>query len=283
MWNRSHLPNDLLERVLLWKHIEKISPLAYHSLNSLWVQKVGEPHPIEVTIGLHLEYELADAAEAKAAMPPGICQEVIRLTIVRICRLARFIPMHRCSPAIIINKEFERVEIILKLKMQNRRDFIAPPQEIDSVSARNLIHVRHYQQIIISYASKLKEPIQHYSLISFLDKWVLPLLKSPRNITVSQSGLHKFELIFVGSKNQRFWESSEGRIRFEENKLCYIRVQLLPPDSEEVQLIAEQHSIVDTSGELPDPPTVELAEVLHGHVLMVVMRDFMERFGWRLP
>lgn len=94
MWYGTHFSDDLLERILLRKHIKQISPSANYFLNSFRVQKFREPHSIKMTVCFHLEYELADMAEAKATMPPSVCQDVIGLAVMSIPCLARLISMN---------------------------------------------------------------------------------------------------------------------------------------------------------------------------------------------
>ena len=72
MRDGTQLADDILERVLLWKHVEQIRTFAYHILDPIVVQVMREPHSVIVAVGFHLEYELADVAEAKATMPPCI-------------------------------------------------------------------------------------------------------------------------------------------------------------------------------------------------------------------
>lgn len=73
MRDRPHLPDHLLERVLLREHIKEVCSLTYDSLDSSLIQVVREPHPINMAVGLHLEYELFDGTEAEATMPSCIC------------------------------------------------------------------------------------------------------------------------------------------------------------------------------------------------------------------
>lgn len=77
VWDGPHFAYDFLERVLLGQHIKQIIPFAYHFLDSLRVQKVRKPHPVKVAVGFHLEYELTDVAEAEAAVPPRISQDIV--------------------------------------------------------------------------------------------------------------------------------------------------------------------------------------------------------------
>lgn len=68
--NRSQLGNDLLECVFFRKHVEKISPLAYHMLDSFGVQEVLESNPVNMAISIHFEDKIIYVAKAKAAVPP---------------------------------------------------------------------------------------------------------------------------------------------------------------------------------------------------------------------
>ena len=69
---RSHLPNYLPKCVFLGKHVIEIGPFANYVLDPLGVQVMRKPHPIVMTVSFHLEYKLADLAEAKATVPSRI-------------------------------------------------------------------------------------------------------------------------------------------------------------------------------------------------------------------
>ena len=68
----SQIPDDLLKRVFLGKHVIEIGPFANYVLDPLGVQVMRKPHPIVMTVSFHLEYKLADLAEAKATVPSRI-------------------------------------------------------------------------------------------------------------------------------------------------------------------------------------------------------------------
>lgn len=163
--------------------------------------------------------------------------------------------------------------------MKNWRYVVAPPQKINCVATWDLINIRHNQQIIISYACYSEKLIKRNSLIGLFDKWVFSFPKPSADVSISQPWLNKFELLAVASKDQWFQQASERRIGFKENELCDVRVQFVPTDSQDFQLIAEQYSIKNTPWALSDPPPMKLAEVLHRYIRMVIMRDIVERFG----
>lgn len=116
-WYRSHLPDDFLECILLRKHIKKVSALANHILNSGRLQVILEPHPINMTVSLHLEYEFINMSKAEAAVPTRICQKFVTLTIMCVSCLPGAIPMDGGPPALVIQEELERVEIVPELEM----------------------------------------------------------------------------------------------------------------------------------------------------------------------
>lgn len=72
--DRPQLPDDLPKRMLFRKHIEQISPSAYHILYPLRIQIMRESHPIVVAIRFHLEHKLAYAPETETAMPTRVGQ-----------------------------------------------------------------------------------------------------------------------------------------------------------------------------------------------------------------
>lgn len=150
MRNRTHLPYNVLESILFRQHIEKITSFAYNSLNPFRIQETAEPHSIAMAISLHLEYKLAYPSKAKAAMPPRISQDLIRLTVMSVPRLPCLVPMHRSPPALVVHRELEGVKIVLEPQVEDLRHLVTPSQEVYSVSTRDLVHVRHEQQVIIS-------------------------------------------------------------------------------------------------------------------------------------
>lgn len=236
-----------------------------------------------MAVCFHLKCKFTDMTETKATVPPCICQDLVWLAIMRIPSSTCLIPMNWSSPAVIIHKKLKRVQIILKPKMKHWRYLITPPQEINSVSAWYFIHIWHYQQVIISYASNFKKLVQCYALICLLNKWVFSFLKSSSNSSISQPRFNKFELIPMAGKYQRLWSSGKCWIRLQENKLCNIRVQLFPSYGENVQLIAEQNCIIHSSWILTNSPTMKFAQCLHRHIFMIIVWDFMKGFGWWFP
>lgn len=93
-WDRPKLGDDLLERVLLRKHIKEISPLAYHMLNSFGVQEVAESDPVHMAVGFHFEDKIIYVPKAKAAVPPRVRQKVISLPVMGIPRLPRSVSVY---------------------------------------------------------------------------------------------------------------------------------------------------------------------------------------------
>ncbi|KAJ0815377.1 hypothetical protein HanPSC8_Chr17g0796791 [Helianthus annuus] len=117
MRNGSHFPDYLLKRILLGDHIEKIGPFADDLLNPIRVQKPFEPHSIEMTIRLHFEDKFTYTAETEAAMPSGIRQDHIRLAEMSVRCFPRSISMNGSPPAVIIQKKFERIQVVFQPKM----------------------------------------------------------------------------------------------------------------------------------------------------------------------
>lgn len=69
MRDGSHVTNDILECVLLSKHVVQICPLTNNILYSFRVQIMQKPDSIGVAVSFHLEYEVRYVAETKATMP----------------------------------------------------------------------------------------------------------------------------------------------------------------------------------------------------------------------
>ncbi|CAI9777313.1 unnamed protein product [Fraxinus pennsylvanica] len=159
-------------------------------------QKVmREPHSIIVAVGFHLEYEVAYIAETKATMPTCIRQDVVRLTIMCVPSPPALVPMNRSSPTLIIKFKLIRVQVVLQLKMKDRRDVITPSQKIYCVTTRNLIGIGHYEQIIILDASYFEKLVECNPLIPLFHKRVFTSPKSSTNSCICQSRLHEFELV----------------------------------------------------------------------------------------
>lgn len=167
--------------------------------------------------------------------------------------------------------------------MQNIRDIITPPQEVDGMPTRDLIDIGHDQQVVLLNARDPNELIQSDPLVGLLDKRVLSLYEPPPDSPIRQPRLRKLELLPILLKKEGLCQSSESGIGLQQDKLRNIRMQLVPADREDVQLIAEEHRVEDAARGLTDLPAVEAAEVLHGDVLVVVMGDEIERLRRRLP
>ena len=119
--------------------------------------------------------------------------------------------------------------------------------------------------------------IQCHSLVGLLNKRVLPLDEPPTDSPVIEPWLHKLKLTPVLSKEEGLLQASEGRIRLEEHEFRNIRVQFVPADGKDVQFIAKEHRIEHAAGNIADSPAMELAEVLHGDILVIVVGDILER------
>ena len=165
-----------------------------------------------MTISLHLEYKLTNPPKAKAAMPPGIRQDLIALTVMSVPRLPRLVPMHRSSPALVINQELKGVKIVLEPQVKYLRHLVTPSQEVYSVSTRDLVDVRHQQQVIISDPRDPQKLIKSYTLICLLVERVLPLDEPPTEGAVSETRLHELELVPVSCEDERLREACEGGV-----------------------------------------------------------------------
>lgn len=106
---RTQLCDDLLERILLRKHVKQVCPPTNHILNPRRAKEVSKPHSIDMTVSLHLEDEFTNVPEAEAAVPTRISQQVISLSEMRVSSLPRPIPMDRRPPALIIQHELKRI------------------------------------------------------------------------------------------------------------------------------------------------------------------------------
>lgn len=104
---------------------------------------------------------------------------------MRIPRFPRTVPVYRRSPALAVDVVLERVQVVLELEVKHRRDVITPSQEIDRVSARDLVDVRHDQQVVLFNAGDAKKLIQRNSLIRFFDERVLSFPKPSSDGPVS--------------------------------------------------------------------------------------------------
>lgn len=107
-----------------------------------------EPNTVIVTIRFHLEHKLAYTPETETAMPTSIRQKSVPSSEMSVPRLPGLVPMNRSSPALVIEVILERVEVVLELEMENGRVTVAPSKEVDGVRARDLIDIRHDQQIV---------------------------------------------------------------------------------------------------------------------------------------
>ncbi|GER56012.1 hypothetical protein STAS_33716 [Striga asiatica] len=123
--------------------------------------------------------------------------------------------------------------------MQNGRNPVTPPQQINRVPARDFVNIRHYQQVIILNTCLFKQIIQSNPLISFLDKRVYSLFESARDLSIGQTGLDEIKLGPGCGEYRGLREARESRIGLEENKFGYIRVKLFPAYFEDIELVAE--------------------------------------------
>lgn len=206
MRDRSHLPDDVSKRILLRDHVEQIRTAAYNPLNPFRVQIVRKPHSIVVAIRFHLEHELADPSKTEAAMPPGIRQDLVRLPVMRVLGLPRPVSMHRSPPALVVDRELERVEIVLQPKVQDLRYLVAPSEKVYRVPARYLVDVRHDQQVVVSDPRDSQKLIQCDPLIGlFVKRILLPFLEPPSYRAVGQPRLDKLKLVLaVSREDERF-------------------------------------------------------------------------------
>ena len=121
--------------------------------------------------------------------------------------------------------------------------------------------------------------IQRDPLVSFFDKRVLSSPEPPSDAPVRQPRLDETEIFPVRGENQRFRQTGEGGVGFENYELGHVRVELFPADGEHVDLVAEEHGVEDASRRVAVAPAVEGAEGLHGDVDVVVVGDGLEGFG----
>ena len=87
----------------------------------------------------------------------------------------------------------------------------------------------------------------------------------------------------MGGEDERLGEACEGGVGLEEDELSDVREELSPTDRENVELVAEENGVVDSSRVVTHAPAVEFAESGHGGVGVVVVRDVVERFGRGFP
>ena len=119
--------------------------------------------------------------------------------------LPLLVSMDRSSPAELMLLKLERVQIVPELKVENRRNIVAPPEEINSVPARNLIDIRHYQQVIVLYPRNLQKLVEGKPLIRLLNKRILTSLEPSTNLTISQPRLNELEQFPMNGEVVRLW------------------------------------------------------------------------------
>ena len=239
-----------------------------------------ESNTVGVTVRFHLEYKLADAPETETAMPTRVCQKRVALTKMSVSCLPPLVPMNRSSPAFAVDEILKRVQVVLKLEMKNWRVTIAPPKEVDGVSAGDLIYIRHDQKIVFLDPREPDELVQRDPLVSLFHERVLASLEPSSDVPVRQPWLHELELPSVRGENQRFRQTGEGGVGLEDHELGDVRVELFPADGEHVDFVAEQDGVEDSSRRLAVFPSVEGAERFHGGVWVVVMRKRLKWFRW---
>lgn len=242
-----------------------------------------EPDPVGVTVSLHLEHEIANVTETEAAVPPRVRQQHIPLSKMRVPSLPGTVTVHGSSPALAVDVVLERVEVVLELQVEDRRDVITPSQEVDGVSAWDLIDIRHDQKIVLLNAGDSKKLVQGHTLKGLFDEWILSFSKPSSYVPVRQPRLHEGELVLVVFEHERFRQTGEGGVGLEEDELSHVRVELFPADGQEVFLVAEEDGVVDAARGVSDSPAVEAAERGDGGVLGVVVGDGVERFWWGFP
>lgn len=167
--------------------------------------------------------------------------------------------------------------------MEFLRNVITPPEKINSMSARNLIGVRHDKKIIIGDAGETDELIQSNSLVRLLNKGVLPFDEAARDSAVGEATLGKGKPRAVLGEEQGFDNAGEGGVGFEKDELGNIGMELVPADGEDVKLVVEEDGVENAARSVSDAPAMEAAELGHGDVGVVVVRDSVEGFGWRFP
>lgn len=114
--------------------------------------------------------------------------------------------------------------------MEFLRNVITPPEKINSMSARNLIGVRHDKKIIIGDAGETDELIQSNSLVRLLNKGVLPFDEAARDSAVGEATLGKGKPRAVLGEEQGFDNAGEGGVGFKKDELGNIGMELVPAD-----------------------------------------------------
>lgn len=156
LWYRAHLLNQIPESVLLRQHVEKILPPAYDLLDPLRIQEAPLPHPVGVAVGRHLENEVLDPAEAEAAVPTCIRQDEIRLPRMAVPGPV-VVHVGRRPPAGVAGGEFEGVEVVHHLEVDHGRHGLAPPQQLHRLGARDLVRIRHDDDVPRGNAGPAKQ------------------------------------------------------------------------------------------------------------------------------
>lgn len=197
MRNGAHLPDQFPKRVLLGKHIVQVRPVTYHLLDPFRVKIMRKPHSISMTISFHLEHKITNLPKTKTTMPTRIRQQIIALSIMHVPSRPRSVMMNRRPPTLPIQIKLERVQIIIQIQMHNRGRPVTPPQQIDGMTTRDLIDIRHDQQIIVFNTRDPQKMIQPHPLVRLFDKRVLAFLEPATDRPVSQPRLDKVKLIAI--------------------------------------------------------------------------------------
>lgn len=103
----------------------------------------------------HLELNVLNESEAPTTMPPCVCKHdfsTFRMVVVRL----RPTPSNgfRTPVPVIVNGEFETVSIVFHLKVEGRRPIGTLFKEIDRVRGRDLIQIRHENDVVWSHACR---------------------------------------------------------------------------------------------------------------------------------
>lgn len=193
------------------------------------------------------------------------------------------VSVDRSPPTVIIKVELKGVEVVPKLEMKLLRDLVTPSEQVDRVATGDLINIRHDQQVIVADAGDPDELIQCHSLVRLLDERILPFDEPPPHGPVGQPRLYELEAAAIAREEEGLLQGGEGRVGLEQNELGDEGAELVPPHLEDVELIVEEDGVEDAPWRFPDAPAMELAQVLHGDVLVVVVRYGPEGFRGGFP
>lgn len=93
----------------------------------------------------------------------------------------------------------------------------------------------------------------------------------------------KLKPLKVLIKKEGLGDAGEGTVRFEDYEFMDVGEELAVSDLENVELVAEDDGIKDSTRGGSDSPPMEAAEVVHGDVLGVVVGQASEGAGRGVP